>query len=77
MYALSEFFFYKIVWRGETKFSRNEGVQAKIHKIYVVHTLGACTCTSFCLSACLSQTGLAPVLISFNFFFNILLHVCR
>ena len=35
-------FFLEIIFRGgETKFSRNEGGQAKIHKIYVyvVHTL--------------------------------------
>ena len=33
-------------FRGDkTKFSRNDGGQAKIHKIYVVHTLS--TCTSF------------------------------
>ena len=39
-------FFLENIFRGvETKFSRNEGGQAKIHKIYVVHTVS--TCTSF------------------------------
>ena len=66
------FFLEKIFRGGKTKFSRNEGGQAKIHKIYVVHTLSTCTEP---LSACLSQTGLALALIicSFNFFFNNLL----
>ena len=55
-------------FRGdETKFSRNAGIQAKIHKIYVVHTLS--TCTSFSML----KSGLAPVLIRFKFFFNNLL----
>ena len=31
------FFLEKIFRGGETKFSRNERGQAKIHKIYVVH----------------------------------------
>ena len=44
-------FLEKFFRGGETKFSRNEGGQAKIHKVYAVHTLS--TCTS--LSACLSQ----------------------
>ena len=38
--------FLEKIFRGvETQFSRNEGGQAKIHKIYVVHTVS--TCTSF------------------------------
>ena len=37
-------FFLEKNFRGdETKFSRNEGGQAKIHKIYVAHTLSTCT----------------------------------
>ena len=39
-------FFLEKIFRGvETKFSRNEGGQAKMHEIYVVHTVS--TCTSF------------------------------
>ena len=39
------FFLGKIFRGGKTKFSRNDGGQAKIRKIYVVHTVS--TCTSF------------------------------
>ena len=36
--------FLEKIFRGvETKFSRNEGGQAKINKIYVVHTVSTCT----------------------------------
>ena len=41
----SGFFLEKIFREGKTKFSRNEGGQAKIHKMYVVYTLS--TFTSF------------------------------
>ena len=41
----ARFFLEKNFRGGKTKFSRNGGGQAKIHKIYVVHTLS--TCTSF------------------------------
>ena len=65
-------FFLEKIFRGvKTKFSRNEGGQAKIHKIYVVHTVSTCTVP---LSACLSQTGLALVLNSFSFLKNNLLY---
>ena len=65
------FFLEKNFRGGETKFSRNERGQAKIHKIYVVHTLN--TCASFSTLESENMTGLALVLISFNFFFNNLL----
>ena len=61
-------FFLEKNFRGDkTKFSRKDGGQAKIRKIYVVHTLS--TCTSFSMlesdSACLV---LIIHVISFNFF---------
>ena len=45
IYIYIVFFLEKIFRGAETKFSRNEGGQAKIHKIYAVHTVS--TCTSF------------------------------
>ena len=57
---------------GKTKFSRNERGQAKLHKIYIAHTLS--TCTSFSMLESENMTRLALVLISFNIFFNNLLN---
>ena len=62
------FFLEKNFRVGKTKFSRNERGQAKMHKIYVVHTLS--TCTSFSMLESENMTGLALVLISFNIFFQ-------
>ena len=64
--------FRKKIFRwGETKFLRNDGGQAKIHKIYEVHTLTCSTCTSFSMLESENMTGLALVLICFSiFFFN-------
>ena len=45
VYTMQCFFLEKIFRGVETKFSRNEGGQAKINKIYVVYTVS--TCTSF------------------------------
>ena len=66
VYTHSGFFLEKNFRGGETKFSRNEGGQAKIHNIYVVHTLS--TFTSFRMLESENMTGLALVLISLNFF---------
>ena len=57
---------------GKTKFSRNKGGQAEIHKIYVVHALS--TCTSFSMLESENMTGLALVLICFNIFQVLIQH---
>ena len=54
MYIQVQVFFIKIFRRGKTR------GQAKIHKLYVVHTLS--TCTSFSMLESENMTGLTLVL---------------
>ena len=49
-------------------FQKNQGDQAKIRKIHVVHKLS--TCTFFSILESENMTGLALVLISFNILKN-------